>query len=932
MYINRLQLHPYLQDYVDALPGAEPAAGYYQALNNVVRYLVNSGLWQAWLSFGVLATNSVANALVDLRNPANRFSLVGSPGSFTPYASMAGDGVSFHLDTHINPHTSLAVLDHMFGLHGQADIVSGTGGNGVRDATGQIALQLHRTTTQAAVWSCSVGATVVTSASGIGFKAIGRTQSNVARFYLSDTALNVNITAAGLPNANFYLFRQGISRGWSAAALSCFFIGHSQGVTDAMVAGFRRVWQQALIAFQTLAVPPTPQVVAPPNAFRAATHAYTTPPDLFVIRQFPPMAPDDVSNAATTFANDPIDVAVSRPWTVPNSTSTTTRMQLAELVWGDRNNFAPPPLNKPNDTNGAISYTVPGQLAHAVMLNGGSGYVAAPAPTFRQLAAAGFACTLGVTAGAISSASISSAGQWYPASGTLTVSDSAGSGAVIGYTADPNTGAVTALIIADGGQSYSAPAGSIVVPTGSADVQAVVSPGGAINSVLIIDQGSGFPLTGFFTFDPGASALGAFSAANTVYPCQPEFTSYDTSEISTDVKLAITAGLKYHRDTRHPQAWGWRNYLVRVAGLYDSSPWDALYNAQCFDQTLDFTGGFGVGTPGGIVDAGAAALPYAILVDLEVGTAFAGPTGAQLYMTLQTASATSGPWTALANLPAIDMAQLSQAGWQMPTYRYSGSGQLRYLQLVYLVSGGPMTAGTITTNAPLDAFRLQGNANLGTCSPWGYWHANASATLFPHGARNGATRTCYDSIILGQSRLCDLHNVPLWGFAVDCEMDDDAGPVRFQARVQRWVDIVRATGFKIYLGMDPIVGGAGARVGMTKDNANDVAQLVDFVNIGISSNPPNGDQLTFINNQIDVYRGPDGDLDPPVAHLMMQLSIGNPVMKSAYIAVARSRQDELGITTQVITPTYATLGGPSSRDVNQAIIQFCQIAPAGVFA
>ena len=1008
MYINRNEYHPRVHDYISALPSSNrPANAYFKGINTFVKYLINSGLWNAWGCIGILCANNQNNCLVDLRNPANKFTVNGSPGPLLPYQSWQGDGATFYLDTHYAPSTNLGLLDHAFGMHVQNDLVH-LGGHGVFAGTGQISLSVRRSPASGAIYSVS-GTTLVPKSTGYGFHGLSRTQSDVARYYTNEAAANITCAVGTImPTGNILIFRQGKSSGWSSDALSMFWIGHSQGVTDAMISGAYHVWREVLIGFQTLIFPLIPPPLTPPNAFQAGTRPYVSPVGQLIIRQFPGVPPDDVSDSTTIYSMDPCDVGVARPWSILNSTE--TRIQLGEIVWGDRNNFAPPPLNKPNDTNGSIKYVVHGVMSTAVVTTQGSGY--GSNPTFQQIVAGGFTCTLGVSSGVITTATINMVGHDYPAVGSLTISDSAGTGGIINYTADHITGAVLTLTIEDGGSGNIAPTGAINVDTGTLYTISAVVVSGAITSVRINNPGRTFPTTGFFTFadGTGSGCRGSFSAADTTYTCQPEFTDYKPAMVSTNVKLAVSGGYKYWKDNRDPSQWGWRNFLID-GNIHDPTSWDNLYDQQCFDKAQLLT----VSRFSNVIDSGIeGGLGYQMLVDMDIVDTFDGPAGTTLSFQLQ--SATDAAFTTPVmhgSSPTYNVSQLVAGeqfrDWKWGNYIGSGfsatlgidgsgviisatidgggagtgyaasrSGLLRihdtvgsgavirwktntlgnvtslaiwkggigyvaptctidsvchrYLRLAYTVTGGPFTAGSLTMNAPMGAFRLQGSQYMGTFSPWGYYSLNASSTLFPNKAKNGLSRTCYDRIIPGQMRIADIDQYPCWGFCMDCEMDDDRGAMLFTQTIESWARIAHAMGYKIYLGMDPIVAGAGKRVGMDQTNGNYLANLVDFVGVVVSNVPANNDETKYINDQLNIYSGdPLGSLPIPYSHIYVQLNIGVPAINSSYVTTAKGIRDANGMSS-LISPAYAPMGGPSTTDTNQAIINFLNIDPAGIFA
>src|SRR5262249_34198707 len=141
------------------------------------------------------------------------------------------------------------------------------------------------------------------------------------------------------------------------------------------------------------------------------------------------------------------------------------------------------------------------------------------------------------------------------------------------------------------------------------------------------------------------------------------------------------------------------------------SAWDALYDSQCFSKALPIAGGFAVGTPSGVVDTGVEApnsVGYQLLVDFDVVDPFAGPAGAQLILKLQ--SATDAAFSAPVDhvtLPALTLAELAQAGWQMPTFKwgnYGGAG----MQCVLTLTAGVITAAALAVDGSGNPIRGSG--------------------------------------------------------------------------------------------------------------------------------------------------------------------------------------------------------------------------------
>jgi hypothetical protein len=184
-------------------------------------------------------------------------------------------------------------------------------------------------------------------------------------------------------------------------------------------------------------------------------------------------------------------------------------------------------------------------------------------------------------------------------------------------------------------------------------------------------------------------------------------------------------------------------------------------------------------------------------------------------------------------------------------------------------------------------------------------------------------KTSRDRVVLGQGRLCDLP-ILARGFVIDHEHADDRSPDLELRYIIEMRKIAQAKGFKLAVSTEPPCSGIGARSGFTTTNTWQILTNLEWMVILAGKLSSTTEQADYLQEQLDFFKGPNGDIQVPANRLCLQLGVG-PVDQEIpldQVAVARNFMISNGISKCAIIPGYAKFGGPISRTPNQVIATF----------
>ena len=270
--------------------------------------------------------------------------------------------------------------------------------------------------------------------------------------------------------------------------------------------------------------------------------------------------------------------------------------------------------------------------------------------------------------------------------------------------------------------------------------------------------------------------------------------------------------------------------------------------------------------------------------------------------------------------------------WFDDTYRAAGWGVLDIADHM-----GYDTSGWEPYLADPTSLYTDVNINTGPVAHRAYFNAN-SASIFTQPAVSGQFYVTRNVIILGQGRLSDIINQPLYGVMWDCEAGDDRGPELFERTVRQGVRLAHAKGWKVFASGHP-PSGSGVHSGWTKENANRILTSNFSLNDGMdermdgwviatnNSATSVAAMMADIQAQENFFRGPNDDLPIPYNRLITELRMGGNGQEIAADKVDAliAHRDANGMTECLWTPVYGAFGGFMSRPAAQRTAQYYRL-------
>jgi hypothetical protein len=230
------------------------------------------------------------------------------------------------------------------------------------------------------------------------------------------------------------------------------------------------------------------------------------------------------------------------------------------------------------------------------------------------------------------------------------------------------------------------------------------------------------------------------------------------------------------------------------------------------------------------------------------------------------------------------------------------------------------------------------NVNTGPIAHHAYFAANTVAA-FPLRAVSGSYMVCRNNVILGQDpRFSDLKamNVqPCVGVIWDDEAADSCPPDQFVRQVRGICRACHGKGYQVGFGGHVLGSGTATQSGWTVDNAwqlfSGPPNVYDGLNenldyrIVITDNGPSSvaAMLALFDQQTNFLTGPNGDKPIPWSKMQFELRMGgnNQEISSDKVAALKTWRDQHGIFNGQHTPVYGAFGGFMTRTVQQRVAQ-----------
>jgi hypothetical protein len=265
-------------------------------------------------------------------------------------------------------------------------------------------------------------------------------------------------------------------------------------------------------------------------------------------------------------------------------------------------------------------------------------------------------------------------------------------------------------------------------------------------------------------------------------------------------------------------------------------------------------------------------------------------------------------------------------------YRAAGWGWLDIAtQFGYDVSGWAAYLGSAS-----DLY-TDVSINTGAVGHRAYFYDNRD-TIFVNDAVNGQFKVVRNKILLGQGRLADIRTrgySPVGGISLDLEWADNRSPAQFVRSVRGLARLCHAKNYTLTTLSHAVNKGSGTYSGWRLDNANalltaaagvdNIDENIDLHVLVTHSTAPTAAEMTAdLIEQMDFFRGEDGDLPLPVSNLAIELRVGGTGQEIPvdYVTALRSLRSTYGFTHTWITPLYAQFGGGLERIPNQRLAQF----------
>lgn len=190
-------------------------------------------------------------------------------------------------------------------------------------------------------------------------------------------------------------------------------------------------------------------------------------------------------------------------------------------------------------------------------------------------------------------------------------------------------------------------------------------------------------------------------------------------------------------------------------------------------------------------------------------------------------------------------------------------------------------------------FAVDDSLASGDCMTHDAWAADAD-TLFPHDAiyyTGALVKVAHDKVWLARSRLVDMA-FDAYGVFNDMEAQDGRTPDEARAQILKLAQRCAAKGFAYDLYTNPLNATSQFANGLDASNLSDIVNdpNVSRVSILAWEENPEGDIEQSILNQLQLLKGPSGNVSVPYDKLTMAVGIGayGQEMTTASASVVRS--------------------------------------------